>query len=226
MYRLAYDSKPRQVRDLLKFPRRKENAPRKDFVDDTPYGKLMGKAKELWLRGLLATAYTFGFRSSELVELRVEQINLTDRSICLDPGETKNDDARTIRMTQEVYNLVAACISGKKKDDCVFTQGGEPVEDFRGAWWALCAKAGLGKFVKAENDRLRWKGLLFHDLRRSAVPDMVRAGIPDVVSMKISGHRNRSVFDRYNIVSKSDLVDAASKLEKRTDPTTDPRQAA
>jgi hypothetical protein len=43
---------PRRVRDLLKFPRLKENAPRKGFVDDTAYGKLMGKAKELWLRGL------------------------------------------------------------------------------------------------------------------------------------------------------------------------------
>ncbi len=209
----------------LKFPRLKENAPRKGFVDDTAYGKLMGKAKELWLRGLLATAYTFGFRSSELIELRVEQINLADRSMGLDPGDTKNDDARTIRMTQEVYNFLAACKSGKKKGDYVFTRSGEPVKDFRGAWWALCAKAGLGKFVKAEDDKLRWEGLLFHDLRRSAVRNMVRAGIPEVVSMRISRHKSRSVFDRYNIVSESDLVDAASKLEERTDPTTDPRQA-
>jgi hypothetical protein len=44
--------------------------------------------------------------------------------------------------------------------------------------------------------------------------------------MRISGHKSRSVFDRYNVVSESDLVDAASKLEKRTDPTTHPRQAA
>jgi integrase len=125
-----------------------------------------------------------------------------------------------------LYNFLAACISGKKKGDCVFTRCGEQVKDFRGAWWALCAKAGLGKFVKAGDDKLRWEGLLFHDLRRSAVRNMVRAGIPEVVSMKISGHKSRSVFDRYNIVSETDLADAASKLEKRTDPTTDPRQAA
>jgi len=89
----------------------------------------------------------------------------------------------------------------------------------------LCEKVGLGRFVKAEDDKLRWEGLLFHDLRRSAVRNMIRAGIPGVVSMKISGHKSRSVFERYNIVSETDLADAASKVEKRTDPTTDPQAA-
>lgn len=214
------------MRDLLRFSRLKENAPRKGLVDDTSYGKLIGHTKELWLRALLTTAYTFGFRSGELLELRVGQINLFDRTICLDPGGTKNDDGRTIKMTREIFNLTV-CVFGKGKDDYVFTRGGEPVKDFRGAWWALCEKCGFGKFVKAEDDKLRWEGLLFHDLRRSAVRNMVRAGIPEVVSMKISGHKSRSVFDRYNdIVSESDLADAALKIENRTGPTTAPMQAA
>lgn len=46
------------------------------------------------------------------------------------------------------------------------TRSEEPVRDFRGAWWALCKKCDLGKFVKAEDDKLRWEGLPFHDLRR------------------------------------------------------------
>ncbi len=66
-------------------------------------------------------------------------------------------------MTQEVFDLVSQCVAGKAKR-IAFVRSGEAVKDFRGAWWALCEKAGLGKFVKDENDKLKWQGLFFHDL--------------------------------------------------------------
>jgi integrase len=106
-------------------------------------------------------------------------------------------------MTTRGYELLKACLIDKKPDDFVFTRGdGKKIVDFRGTWAKITKAAGVPE-------------LLVHDLRRSAIRRMVRRGIPEKVAMLISGHRTRSVFDRYDIVSESDLRDAAAKLEAK-----------
>ena len=197
-------------------------------MEDPKYTKLAGHANELWLKAILATAYAFGFRKSELLlNMKVRQVDLENRTIRLFTGSTKNNDGRIVKMTAEVYGLLRECVEDKNPEDHVFTRANnEPVKDFRGAWRSLCERAGLGKFVTGKNGKPKWEGLLFHDLRRSAVRNMVRRGVSETVAMRLSGHKTRSVL-RYDITSLGDIEDAAARIERgskvpenRTDTTT------
>jgi integrase len=88
-------------------------------------------------------------------------------------------------------DLCRALLTGRRAG----TQRG----DFRKAWATACQKAGV-------------PGMLRHDLRRPAVRNMVNAGVPERVAMKVTGHRTRSVFDRYHRVGPGDLQDVARRL--------------
>jgi integrase len=77
----------------------------------------------------------------------------------------------------------------------------KPFKSYRKSWKTACRKAGL-------------PGRIPHDFRRTAVRNLVRAGVPEAVAMKMTGHKTRSVFERYNIVSQGDLNDAARKLDE------------
>jgi integrase len=204
-FTLGYKSKPRKVSALLDLSEHmlEENNVRIGFVDETQYRALTQKATgQLWLCALLALGYTYGFRKAELLNMKVGQVDLLARTIRLNPGETKNGEGRTVTLTDACWDLVVKLISGKQAGDFLLTRpSGEPVRDFRESWYALTKAAKM-------------PGLLFHDLRRSAVRNMVRRGVTERVAMRISGHKSRSVFDRYDIVSESDLADAALKVER------------
>lgn len=151
---------------------------------------------------MFEVACAFGWRVNELRQLKVRQTDLAARTIRLEPGTTKNTEARTVVMTELVYQLLAQCIVGKKPDDQVFTRKEGEAElsigDFRKVWAKVCRVAGVGKMLcplcdrevtkngkgKAKCDhcskewkhkQLNYSGLLFHDLRRTAVRNMVVA---------------------------------------------------
>jgi integrase len=127
----------------------------------------------------------------------------------LDAGTTKNGEARTFHF-QNLPRVVALLSQQRELTSTlekaqeriikhVFHRNGEPILDFRHAWDSACKKIGL-------------PNRLPHDPRRTAVSNLVLAGVTEKVTMQISGYKTRDVFDRYNIGSKGDLHAAAEKL--------------
>ena len=84
----------------------------------------------------------------------------------------------------------------------MFHRDGVPIKEFRFTWRKACATAGVPE-------------LKFHDLRRTAVRNMRRDGVPQVVRMRISGHRTDSMERRYNIVDIEDIQSAKELMQKR-----------
>jgi integrase len=201
MFRLGLQSTPPKVNRVPKIPRLEENNIRKGFLEEGQFETLVSHCPELWFRAIVEVGRTYGWRSGELLQLRVQQVDLLAKVIRLDPGTTKNRDGREVSMTQNVYALLSECVSEKQSDDYVFTwPNGKPVRDFRDTWRKACVAAGVPK-------------LLFHDLRRTAARNLRRAGVAEGVIMRIGGWRTRSVFERYAIVSQTDITEAMRKLE-------------
>jgi integrase len=194
----------------------KEGPPKKGFIKDQEYLTLVKHAKAPWLLAFVECAFSFGFRKSELLNLRCSQVDLLERRITL--YETKNGRSRVVMMTGKVYERLRVMLRNKKDEDYVFTrEDGARVVDPRQDWYDLCVACKLGRFVPAKRangeDYEKYVGLNLHDFRRSAVKAMKKRGVPDRVIMEIGGWRTRAVMDRYFPVDEEELADAAKRIE-------------
>ncbi|UCB51411.1 MAG: site-specific integrase [Deltaproteobacteria bacterium] len=200
MLRLGAQDTPPKVDRIPHIPMLKEDNIRKGFFEHEEYLSLL-KALPSYLRGPVTFAYFTGWRKSEILGLTWDRVDLHEGTVRLEAGETKNSEARTVYLNDELLKLVKIQNLRRHGSKYVFHNNGKRIKDLRGAWKKACKEAKL-------------EGKLFHDLRRTGVRNMVRAGIQEQVAMRISGHKTRTVFDRYNIVSPDDLQQAALKMAK------------
>ena len=82
----------------------------------------------------------------------------------------------------------------------VFHRNGKPIRAFRKSFKTAARKAGI-------------VGILPHDMRRSAIRNFRKAGISENEGMKLSGHKTRSVYDRYDIGDEEDSREAMRKAQ-------------
>ncbi|MGE3507459.1 MAG: tyrosine-type recombinase/integrase [Vicinamibacterales bacterium] len=164
------------------------------------------------VRPAASFAYLTGWRiDSEVLSLEWRQVDFGAGEVRLDPGKTKNGEGRTFPMTRELREVleqqrtITENLQRQLKVVCprVFHRSGRPIKSFRVAFRSACVEAGC-------------PGRVLHDFRRTAVRNLVRAGIPERVAMQMTGHKTRSVFERYNIVSAGDLREAAKRLDAAT----------
>lgn len=204
-FKLGMKHDPPKVNSIPAFDKLDESAGvRRGFLEYDAFKKLRAELPEE-LRPVALYAYFTGCRKGEILKLQWPQVDLGSGMVRLNPGETKNKDPRMIPLAAELRAELAGL--KKQRDEfwpaCpwVFSRHGKRIKSFYASWNAACKRAGVD-------------GSLLHDMRRSGVRNLIRSGVPERVAMQISGHKTRSVFDRYNIVSEKDLGDAVKMLEK------------
>ncbi len=202
-YRLGQRLTPRLVDLVPYFPLRQVDNVRKGFFEHGDYLALLEALPE-YLKPVLRFGYASGWRLSEIINLTWDRVDLYQRTAWLNPGETKSGEGRVLFLDDEIYALLTD-LHGRRVPDCpyVFRQerGGGRIGQYYKSWRKACQKAGI-------------PGKLFHDLRRTAVRNLIQAGIPERVAMEQTGHKTRSIFDRYHIVSPGDLREASKKYHE------------
>lgn len=197
---------PPKVLRVPSFPMAKEDNARQGFLEASVYEKLRDAFLDTGVQLLFIVAYNIGVRSKELRLIEWDQVDFRDGIISI--LRTKNGEARAVPIfSGDMFDYLKAAKATRDRlypqSKWVFSRTGEPIKDFREEWENSCKRAGCS-------------GLLFHDLRRTAVRNMVRIhGLDRTIAKKISGHKTDSMFDRYNIIDVEDIKAAKRHVDSR-----------
>src|SRR5215831_14198571 len=195
---------PKIIARPIKIRKLPEGSPREDFFEPLEVVQVIQFLLE-YLKDLVRFAHISSWRKQEITTLQWDSISFRNKEILLRQHRVKTRTARVLPMSSEVLELMRRR-EADKVEGCpyIFHRRGERIYDFRKAWNTAITKAGCA-------------GRVFHALRRSVIRDMVRGGTNERIAMGISGHRTRSIFDRYNIADRKDMEQALARTEDYRD---------
>lgn len=185
-----------------------EDNVRTGFLEQAEF-EAVREALPAHLRGVVTLAYFTAMRvKSETLTMQSSQVDREAKVIRLNRGTTKNKKGRVLPYGKlpELVTVIDTAWQAHEQlkaaeivSPFVVERDGERVKDFRGVWETATETAG-------------YPGKLLHDFRRTAVRNLVRRGVPEKTAMQITGHKTRSVFDRYDIVTERDIEAGLAKL--------------
>ena len=189
-----------QLERMPMFPKRlEENPPRDGFFEHEEFLKVRSKLPSSF-QDVLDFAYYSGWRRNEIMGLTWDEIDSAGSVIRLTPRRSKTKAGRVLPISTPLEHVLKRRQRRRKPgSDLVFHRDGVTVRAWRTALRDACRKAKVPH-------------RLLHDCRRTAARNLIRAGVPERVAMLLTGHKTRSVFDRYNIVNERELLTAGERL--------------
>jgi integrase len=183
---------------------------RQGFLERADFEAVLAAISDPDVADFVEWFWRTGMRPNEIRQLSWEMLDRETWTLNLDPRAAKTGTGRVIPAVGPLRSVIERRIAKRRLDSRLIFhrtskgRAGQPVKDYRRAWAAACAAAGLvaGRVPG---------GVTPYDLRRCAVRNLVRGGTHETVAMKITGHKTRSTFDRYNIASVEDLTAAIER---------------
>lgn len=198
-FTLGFRNKPRLVGEIPEIPMLDESDNvREGFLLHEQYIRLRDELPD-HQRLLLVIGYHLGMRKGEILGLRWDQVDWGANVIRLEKRQTKGKQARNAPLYGELRVWLEMAHATCSNSSTIVSWQGAAISETKRAWKAACNRAEV-------------PGLYIHDLRRTAIRNMIRAGVPEKQAMLISGHKTRSMLDRYNIIDERDIQAAGQKM--------------
>ena len=184
---------------MPEIPRLREDNARSGFFSSGDFFAVLSNLGDHDIADFMEWFFWTGMRPGEIRSLTWAAFDRETWTLRLHAKDAKIGHGRLIALEGPLQQIIKRRLSARRFGyDLIFHRNGQKVGTFYKRWKRACLVAGVA-------------GNIPYDLRRTAVRNMIRAGVPEGVAMSISGHRTRAVFDRYNIVSEKDLREAISK---------------
>lgn len=200
-----------RITEVPRFPAIEVDNARQGFFEAADFEAVCQHLSPV-LADMARFAYLSGWRKLEVQELQWKEVDLQGKIIKLSPERSKTKKGRTLPLVGELWEIVQRrYVDRSIKDihydvplyrfsEAVFHREGYPIRQFKTSWRTACKRAGV-------------EGMMFHDLRRTAIRNLTRAGVPQKTAMEITGHKTISVFQRYDIVDEADMRLAQEKMQ-------------